>query len=196
MIKQMRLTNRQKKGDVQHLLARSFSRREIITVPSSPPQDLTFAVPQFKYSLSPGENEKKADQVSLDELSIEPRMIGPSDAFSGDSPTRGITTTTADVIIEQSSLQPIVSSRHSSPVEEATKKERKDSLSGSDTDSEKSAHTPLLETKTSSGGGVAPTTLPTNSAPGIQKYDEMFASKRTEDEIPLGGSAENLHNQP
>lgn len=192
MLKQMRLTTRQKKGDVQHLLARSFSRRD--TLLNSPSQELSFPVPQFQRSPSPTQtdDEKKTDQVSIDELSIEPRVIGPGDGLSNGSPSKAGTTATlspTDVIIDQSHLD-VRSSRHSSPAEEAIKKERKESLS--DSDSDDSVHTPLLETKPA----PQPSTLPTNVAPGIQKYDEMFAPKQSEDEIPLGGSAENLRNQP
>ena len=219
MLKQMRLTNRQKKGDIQHLLARSFSRKAISMDTVSPTKDISFSVPQLYHSpTQPAQEETKMDQVSIGELSIEPRLIGdgalfdrkhsppPYEAAQGvTTPPQGVTTSPQGVTTPPPEsekvpsvqfavdMQPSSSSRHSSPpAEEVTKKERKDSLSDSDSDSEKSVHTPLLETKPN----VPASTLPTNSAPGIQKYDEMFAPKAMEaEEIPLGGSADNLLNQ-
>lgn len=49
MLKQMRMTERQKKGDVQHLLARSFSTRQMSTTlpPSSPPGEISIPVPRL-----------------------------------------------------------------------------------------------------------------------------------------------------
>lgn len=46
MLRNMRLTERQKKGDVQHLLSRSFSQRGFSGL-QSPPADISIPVPQF-----------------------------------------------------------------------------------------------------------------------------------------------------
>ncbi len=218
MLKQMRLTNRQKKGDVQHLLARSFSRKAISMDTMSPCKDITMSVPQLYHSSSPPvQEETKIDQVSIGDLSIEPRLIGTSvddDSTLVDrgSPlpygaAQGVTTSPLGVTLspqgvttppqgEKLSTVQFAVDIHPSPLSEVTKKEHKDSLSDSDSDSDsdKSVHTPLLETKSS----VSASTLPTNSA-GIQKYDEMFGAKAMEDEgeVPLvGSSAEDLLNQP
>lgn len=50
--------------------------------------------------------------------------------------------------------------------------------------------TPLLDQQE----GAAPTSLPVNQLPSIQRYDQMFASE--EDGIPVGGAADNLTSQP
>ena len=52
MLKKMRMTERQKKGDIQHLLARSFSTRQMSIpaqplTPSSPPGEISIPVPQL-----------------------------------------------------------------------------------------------------------------------------------------------------
>ena len=46
MLRNMRLSERQKKGDVQHLLSRSFSQRGFSNL-QSPPADISIPVPQF-----------------------------------------------------------------------------------------------------------------------------------------------------
>ena len=85
MIKQMRLTKRQKRGEVQHLIARSFSRRNFdLTTPSSPPGEISIQVPVLNNTHSnpkprspspPGEREA-VDAVSIGDLSLEPRVAG------------------------------------------------------------------------------------------------------------------------
>ena len=233
MLKQMRLTNRQKRGDVQHLLARSFSRKGI--APLSPPGDVSIPVPQLFRPATPPPPDRPVkgdalDSVSIGELSIEPRVIGPSDKdlanlTSPQSQTTNVSVSLEDpVIVDTVSLNqsdiaiqvpsvprlsppPSSLPRHSSPPplgtdkiesvepEEPPRRTRKDSLSSSDSDScpeEQSVRTPLLETQPT----PVITTLPTNSAPSIKKYDEMFAPHTVEEEIPLGGSAENLRDQP
>ena len=235
MLKQMRLTDRQKRGDVQHLLARSFSRKGFTNTALSPSGDVSIPVPQIfrQATLPPQEapvDGDALDSVSIGELSIEPRVIGPSDSnlasvTSPQSQTTSVSVTLEDpaivdsVSLNQSNivfqvpsvprLSPPPSSLHrqSSPPppdtveienvgpEEPPRRTRKDSLSSSESDScpeEQSVRTPLLETQPA----PAVTTLPTNSVPSIKKYDEMFAPQTVEEEIPLGGSAENLRNQP
>ena len=233
MLKQMRLTNRQKKGDVQHLLARSFSRKVMTVEPTSPSQEVSIAVPQIYRSPTPpmhnpsNEEREKQDNVSIGELSTEPRIIGPSDnshqldpsspleiAASPDKPVRQRNSSSNQSseeihITSRSTPSPKHSTRHkSSPTgksgsreslqKPSSKQSRRDSLSSSDSDScpeEQSVRTPLLDTPDAPGTHVV-TTLPTNSAPSIKRYDEMFAPKREEEEIPLGGSAENLVHKP
>ena len=53
MLKKMRMSERQKRGDVQHLLARSFSTRQMSIptaprTPSSPPGEISIPVPQLQ----------------------------------------------------------------------------------------------------------------------------------------------------
>ena len=84
MLKHMRLTNRQKKGDVQHMLARSFSRKAIPvpTTPLSPPGEISIPVPQFPVAQSPFYQQTSIDGVSVGELSIEPRVAGSGTALT------------------------------------------------------------------------------------------------------------------
>ena len=226
MLKQMRLSNRQKKGDVQHLLARSFSRKGIPVEPTSPNKEVSIAVPQVFRSPTPPPPQKEKeksqlDNISIGELSIEPHVIGPSDLVNLNTPL-GTTSPEGpppfrqrNSSLDQSSGEIHVLSRSTPPPKQSThysfssvksgsreslrkqspKRSRKDSLSSSDSDScpeEQSVRTPLLETQDAPNV----TTLPTNSAPSIKRYDEMFAPKTVEEEIPLGGSAENLIYKP
>ena len=233
MLKQMRLTNRQKKGDVQHLLARSFSRKVMTVEPTSPSQEVSIPVPQIYRSPTPpmpnssSKEKEKLDNISIGELSTEPRIIGPSDdsnhfdlgspggiATSPEEPLRqrhsSLNQSSEEIhIISRSTPSPKHSTRRKSPTtvksgsreslqKQGSKPSRRDSLSSSDSDScpeEQSVRTPLLDTPDAPGTHVV-TTLPTNSAPSIKRYDEMFAPKREEEEIPLGGSAENLVHKP
>jgi hypothetical protein len=50
--------------------------------------------------------------------------------------------------------------------------------------------TPLLEHE------VPPIILPTITQPSIRRYDDMFSERVGEDEIPLGGTADSINNQP
>ncbi len=86
MLKQMRLTRREKKGDVQHLLARSFSRRQFSTSSPSPPRDIQIAVPPRLHEEPsiPEEREREEEEaqrdevgaVLIEELTMEPRVAG------------------------------------------------------------------------------------------------------------------------
>lgn len=104
MLNKLRLTKRQKKGDVQHILSRSFSRKQSsfdVGTPVSPPYDITIPVPQFPRIQTPpsqarkppslgsvgrsdpfaalGESETDnptSETVSIGDLSIEPRVVG------------------------------------------------------------------------------------------------------------------------
>ena len=60
MLRNMRLSERQKKGDVQHLLSRSFSQRGFSNL-QSPPADISISVPQFPIPPTINEEQAKAD---------------------------------------------------------------------------------------------------------------------------------------
>lgn len=64
MLRNMRLSERQKKGDVQHLLSRSFSQRGFGNI-QSPPADISIPVPQFP--IPPTINEEKAAKDDAEE---------------------------------------------------------------------------------------------------------------------------------
>ena len=75
LLKKMRMTERQKKGDVQHLLARSFSTRQmpVPLTPSSPPGEISIPVPQlprvhFDHPPAPS----TAAALSLADVTVEP----------------------------------------------------------------------------------------------------------------------------
>ncbi len=223
-LKQMKLTDRQKRGDVQHLLSRSFSRKSIPTFtplsPSSPPADISIQVPQFPATTGAAPANKASsppaspppsqpDNISIGDLSVEPRVLGGAEGgargkgelidFSSPAPPE-----------EGTSLQP-AKRRPSGPIESSppprdysaplrtspttpnhgTARVRRDSGSLSDEScpEEQSVRTPLLE-------GEVTTTLPVMNQPSIKHYDDMFAEKQGEEEIPLGGTADSLVNQP
>ena len=67
---------------------------------------------------------------------------------------------------------------------------RKRLVSESSSDEEEeSAHTPLLE-------GEGSSVPPVMSQPAISRYDVMFSERVPEEDIPLGGTADNLARQP
>lgn len=84
LLRQMKLSERQKKGDVQHLLSRSFSRKSIPAIsPMSPPGEITLTVPQFPMMQTQAPPIRvgtqpiaEEDAVSIGELSVEPRLPG------------------------------------------------------------------------------------------------------------------------
>ena len=75
MLKQMRLTKKQRRGDVQHLVARSFSRKQLSLPPVDPeePGEISIAVPQLN-QFQHGSDDK--DAVSIGELSVEMKTAG------------------------------------------------------------------------------------------------------------------------
>ena len=241
LLKQMKLTERQKKGDVQHLLSRSFSRKSIPTfAPLSPPGEVTLAVPQFPQvppirvgeavnTSQPIAEVEEEDVVSIDELSVEPRIPGgqlidfssphpPTGTNDKQSPPDPIPTRHSSHTSTPSSnagsrkaspptrtSTPVSNgggrraSRTSTPLSNAgsrkaspPKRERRDSDSSSDDSSpeEQSVRTPLLD------GETPPIVLPVNTQPSIKRYDDMFNEREGEDEIPLGGTADSINNQP
>lgn len=227
-LKQMKMTDRQKRGDVQHLLSRSFSRKSIPNFtplnPTSPPADITIEVPQFPIggpavtkSASPPTH---ADNVSIGDLSVEPRVLGG--AQGGEQPldnknelidlsSPSPPSPDQEVVVEIKAsvprdtppppkqysapfkTSPPAGRRGSSPAtpNHGVGRKRKDSGSSSDEScpEEQSVRTPLLE-------GEPATTLPVMNRPSIKHYDDMFAEKTEEEEIPLGGTADSLANQP
>ena len=227
MLKQMKLTERQKKGDVQHLLSRSFSRKSLSATTPVSPVDISFSVPAFPTQATPirgGDSKgpspppptaaEAGDTVSIGELSVEPRVLGgireegqgvelidlssPNQSLECSSPTENVTLEPKVVTRDRTSLSGKVEGEapwrttppHSgTPVKGKTpppKRERQDSDSSSDScPEEQSVRTPLLD-------GEAPTNLPMNTRPSIKHYDAMFAEKGSEDEIPLGGTADSL----
>ena len=88
MLQRMRMTERQKRGDVQHLLARSFSTKQTVShdhlaPPPSPPREIFIPVPQLprvQVSLPPSHSisttVEEVDSVSIGDLSVEPRVAG------------------------------------------------------------------------------------------------------------------------
>ena len=236
MLQQMRLTARQKKGEVQHLLARSFSRKNINS-PLSPPAEISFAVPQFPpsvaaHSSNANSNSSKPhvthkapsnsltttdkDTISIGELSTEPRVLGQeltviaegkpeeddflnlrASSLPRDSPPPLLSDPSGGdglFNLRGSSPPPRGDGSKSSPPPRETPpppRTRKDSSSSdSSAPEEQSVRTPLLDQQE----GAAPTSLPVNQLPSIQRYDQMFASE--EDGIPVGGAADNLTSQP
>ncbi len=190
MLEQMKLTTRQKRGDVQHLLGRSFSVSHAL--PSSPRsvQDISIPVPAaFSQSplRQPGSSSKSdreapinEETISVGELSVEPRVVGGESGnvqlIDLSSPYPG-----------KDTLQAKSHDDNDGGVASVARRPRQDSESSSSS-GEESAHTPLLETEGSS-------ILPVMSQPAISRYDNMFTD-RTEEEIPLGGAADNLQQQP
>lgn len=101
MLKQMRLTRKERRGEVQHIIARSFSRRQLSipresSVPreSSPPKDIQIPVPKITLTQSHSQSQTQTqtghshsraseprdevDLFSIGELSTEPRVAGMS----------------------------------------------------------------------------------------------------------------------
>ena len=80
LLRQMRLSRKERQGEVQHILARSFSRRQnLVPQPeSSPPRDILIQVPQIPppKPLDSVPEQLEDDDVSIGELSAEPRVVG------------------------------------------------------------------------------------------------------------------------
>jgi len=185
MLKQMRLTRRERRGEVQQLISRSFSRRHMSA--DSPPREISVPVPQAqsleqRSHSSPGvqavsDVTKLSDTVSVGDLSVEPRVAGLPRVHLDSSGTEGGDMTTEEVL---------------TPFPSAISQERRDSVSSSDSScpEEQSVRTPLLEEQL---GTVKPPIIPRPST--LHRYDEMFRGG-SEEEIPLGGTADTLVTQP
>ena len=105
MLQMMRLSEKQKREDVQHLVTRSFSTKQIsmpthsdhLAMPTSPPGEISISVPEwprvrpsvsahFTHSaasahtttspLSHTATVEEVDTISVGELSVEPRIAG------------------------------------------------------------------------------------------------------------------------
>lgn len=79
MLKNMRMSKKQRKGDVQHLLARSFSTRQMSMqqtnplTPMSPPGEISIPVPQFpRIHTDPQPPTTSSAALSLAEVTVEP----------------------------------------------------------------------------------------------------------------------------
>ena len=80
MLQKMRMSEKQKKGDVQHLLARSFSTTRQISIqqsnplaPLSPPGEISIQVPQFpRIHMDPPPPTASSAALSLADVTVEP----------------------------------------------------------------------------------------------------------------------------
>ena len=73
MLQKMRMTDKQKKGDIQHLLAKSFSTRQISIplTPTSPPGEISIPVPQLPHvHIDPPPTAQSA-AVSLGDVTMD-----------------------------------------------------------------------------------------------------------------------------
>lgn len=206
---QMKMTERQKRGDVQHLLSRSFSishKLLPLTTPTSPPTDLSFPVPQLPtqpLATHDGFPPGPTDAISIEELSLEPRVIGAGQLIDLSTPQlqhisrdeEGVELRPLDHAPPSDGGLSPPKGRSTSPKREATPPPRRarqnsDSSSDSSSPEKQSVRTPLLEGEEEVEG---PPTLPILTEPSIKHYDNIFAEQ---DNIPLGGTADSLNNQP
>ena len=198
MLRNMRLSERQKRGDVQHLLSRSFSQRGFGGL-SSPPADISIPVPQFPSPRTIHEEDapaspsslKEKDSVSISELSIEPRVAGsyatalnsPPPADSGDKVKQ------STVLVQLEDFETGVTRPASLPTPSMSGPVFIESESGEESCSEERAvRAPLLEQlgNTSNSGG-----LPRMAQPAIRSYDKMFEGDE-EERLSGGGGAEGV----
>lgn len=194
MLRNMRLTERQKRGDVQHLLSRSFSQRGFSGL-LSPPADISIPVPQFPIppiineEVVPTSPKQGADEemVSIGELSIEPRVAG-SFATALNSPPQSQTTETDKIkgstVLVQLEDFDTGATKVASLSADSAGPAFIESESGEESCSEeKAVRTPLLVTSAGNSGG-----LPRMNQPAIRSYDKMFEAE--EEKLSGGGEAE------
>jgi len=193
MLEQMKLSARQKRGDVQHLLGRSFSISHApppnIRSPSEDIQEISIPVPQISRRHTSPEPETtpkrqtspilEEDAISIGELSVEPRIVG------GDSNNLQLIDLSSPQVGNEEEEQ---KDKDGGVVSQGGRKRLVSESSSSSVEGE-SAHTPLLEMEPSS-------VLPVMSLPAITRYDVMFSERNPEEDIPLGGTADNLAQQP
>ena len=168
MLSKLRLSKRQKKGDVQHLLARSFSRRgfSAVDAPLSPPGEFSIPVPQFPRIQTPPHQGNSplhsgglvpgvlsADDVSIGDLSMEPRVLGLpslSEDIDGEKEEE------RKAAAEEEEKRHAPSSSAPPPEGDGVRRRSGSNSSGSesDDDSERSVQTPLLEQHMVGGAGV------------------------------------------
>ena len=154
----------------------------------SPPREISIPVPQSqplqppaRSHSNPGPNlasnvTRPLDTISVGELSIEPRVIGLPQVSVSSPGTEGRDEPTA----EEEDIPPVVS------------RQRKDSSSSSDSSCPEalSVRTPLLDEQI---GAVSPPIIPRPSS--LKRYDDIFRGG-SEEEIPLGGTADTLVSHP
>lgn len=192
MLKNMRLSERQKKGDVQHLLSRSFSQRGFSGY-LSPPADVSIPVPAFPIPTAINEEEDPSaehssndpaskDTVSISELSVEPRVAGgiasalnQGDNFDTNETRRGgILVQLEDFDTGATRVASLSATGGMAFIE---------SESGEESCSEeKAVRTPLLV-----GAATSTGVLPRMAQPAIHSYDKMFDGD--EEEQRLSGAA-------
>ena len=82
LLQKMRMTERQKRGDVQHLLARSFSTRQMSTpqghfaTPLSPPGEISIPVPQLPRVHFDHPPHSAPAPVALADVTLESHIAG------------------------------------------------------------------------------------------------------------------------
>jgi potassium/chloride transporter 4/5/6 len=167
LLKKMRMTERQKKGDVQHLLARSFSTRQmpVPLTPSSPPGEISIPVPQlprvhFDHPPAPS----TAAALSLADVTVEPSgSHGNSVAMMTITEELGVET-------------------DGNMAQKSSSRQRRDSSSSESSEEENSVNAPPAGT---------PPLLPTH--PSLKSYDNFFQSEPSGDGTP---AADGLTSTP
>ena len=127
LLKQLNMTDRQKKGDVQHLLSRSFSRKVMPEAPLSPPASISIPVPPLNTLLQqagggasgttgspPTLTTGGEDIVSIEELSEEPRVLGSKgnqqeELIDLSSPSQPLD---SSVLVTKRATEPAIGSSH------------------------------------------------------------------------------------
>lgn len=99
MLKKMRMSKKEKQGDIQHLLARSFSSRQMSVdqskplIPSPPPGEISIQVPQFpRIYIDPAPTESSGS-LSLGDVTLESSSSFPNStpSFPNSTPMTTIT---------------------------------------------------------------------------------------------------------
>ena len=115
LLRQMKQTERSRRSTMQHLLVKSFSRKEIPIFTPLSPTDISIAVPQFpapQATVSQATPTKEAvtegDALSIGELSVEPRLLGVAESEPHEPRLLGVTETKprGQHLIDLSSPQP------------------------------------------------------------------------------------------
>ena len=193
MLRNMRLSERQKKGDVQHLLSRSFSQRGFSGY-LSPPPNVSIPVPQFPVPPTITEEEISSpkhflkgavekDAVSIGELSVEPRVAGAfASALNQGESASASETKSGEILVQLEDFDTGTTQVASLSTPAPRVAAYIESESGEESCSEeKAVRTPLLVGATTSTGG-----LPRMAQPAIRSYDKMFEG---EEEERLSGAA-------
>ena len=185
MLKKMRLSERQKKGDVQHLLSRSFSHRGFGGY-LSPPADVSIAVPAFPIPTAVNEEEVPSaghssddaagnHAVSVSEVWVESQVDGAfaSALNQGDNSDMG-QTKHGDILVQLEDFD--TGATRVASLSAAGGMAFIESESGEESCSEeKAVRTPLLVGTAGSAGG-----LPRMAQPAIHSYDKIFEGEEEE----------------